>query len=493
MPILFTLLTLLMIVSAGALVLVILVQRPQGGGLAQAFGGAGGGGTDTAFGGRTGDALTVATWVAAGFFVLVAILINVTRLGPAPATPTPGVSGEQAPADGSGSAPGAPGTPGAMPMPAPGSPNAPRPGPGTGTAPGVKITPTAPPTGPVPGAAPGTTPSTPPVAPAPAPEAAPAAPPTAPPAPAEAPSGAPSASPAARGAARVRARAGFGAAAGGEDGARCSVEIRSVNNRFFKASLRLPESLTSLEGEIESQVSRRLQRGSVSVAVRFIDTSSRAAGRLNLEVLRAYLAQFEGLAPGAAPPSPASLLALPGVVIDDAAERLSERARPIVTRLIDQACDRVLEMRSREGESLRRTLEQLGGDIERGVASIRQRAPEVGEQYRRRLVARMRTMLEEIGAAVREEDVIREVAAFSERTDVAEEVARLEGHLEQLRRLLDPATADPVGRTLDFLAQEMLREANTVASKSADVEISRRIVEVKSAIDRIKEQSQNAE
>jgi len=291
----------------------------------------------------------------------------------------------------------------------------------------------------------------------------------------------------------IRSMTGFGAAAAEQDGARYAVEIRSVNNRFFKAVLRLPDSLLSLEGEIEAQVSRRLQRGSVQVAVRVVDTSERAAGRVNIEVLRAYLRQFESLATDGARPSPASLLGLPGVVVDDSAERLASQARPVLTALIDQACDRVMQMRTTEGETLRRTLVQLGGDIERGVASIRQRIPEVSEQYRTRLIMRMRSMLAELGAGVREEDVIREVAAFSERSDVAEEVARLEGHLDQFRTLIDPAHPEPIGRTLDFLAQEMLREANTVASKSADVEVSRRIVEVKSAIDRIKEQSQNAE
>lgn len=304
----------------------------------------------------------------------------------------------------------------------------------------------------------------------------------------------------------IRSMTGFGAASAEEDGARYAVEIRSVNNRFFKASLRLPESLLSLEGELESQVGRRLVRGSTTVAVRVVDTSARAAGRINREALGAYLAQLEGLeglgtATAAGPGSQgglngaslAALLALPGVVIDDAAERISQRARPVVTRLVDEACDRVLEMRVREGESLRRAIEQLGSDIARGLAAVRERAPAVSELYRQRLTTRMRTMLGELGATVREEDVLREVAAFAERTDIAEEIARLEGHLDQFKALVDPANGEPIGRVLDFLAQEMLREANTIASKSADVEISRRIVEIKSAVDRIKEQSQNAE
>jgi len=287
---------------------------------------------------------------------------------------------------------------------------------------------------------------------------------------------------------------GFGAASAEEGGARYSVEIRSVNNRFYKASLRLPESLISLEGEIEAHVGRRLGRGSATVAVRFVDTSAASAGRINRDALAAYLAQLEGvIGVGNGHAQLAALLSLPGVVIDDAADALAARARPVLARLVDEACDRLLEMRTREGDALRRTLEGLGADAARGLAAVRARAPEVSDLYRTRITARMKSMLEELGAAAREEDIIREVAAFAERTDIAEEVARLEGHLDQFRALVDPANPEPVGRVLDFLAQEMLREANTIASKSADVEISRRIVEIKSAIDRIKEQSQNAE
>jgi len=292
----------------------------------------------------------------------------------------------------------------------------------------------------------------------------------------------------------IRSMTGFGAASADEDGARYSVEIRSVNNRFYKASLRLPDALLSLEGEMEAQVGRRLVRGSVTIAVRFVDTSARAAGHINREALRAYLAQLEGL-PGAANGAPplGALLSLPGVVMDDAAEALAQRARPVLARLVEEACDRLLEMRTREGDSLRRALEQLGADISRGLSAVRARAPEVSEIYRARLVARMTQMLSELNATVREEDIVREVASYAERTDIAEEVIRLEGHLEQFRSLTDAANPEPIGRVLDFLAQEMLREANTIASKSADVEISRRIVEIKSAVDRIKEQSQNAE
>ena len=107
--------------------------------------------------------------------------------------------------------------------------------------------------------------------------------------------------------------------------------------------------------------------------------------------------------------------------------------------------------------------------------------------------ARLAAALKELGSTVSDADVIREVAIFAERSDIAEEIARLGGHVEQFRSIIEPANPQPAGRALDFLAQEMLREANTIASKSGDVEISRRVVEIKTAIDRIKEQAQNAE
>jgi uncharacterized protein (TIGR00255 family) len=124
---------------------------------------------------------------------------------------------------------------------------------------------------------------------------------------------------------------------------------------------------------------------------------------------------------------------------------------------------------------------------------VRERAPEVSRLYGERLKTRMATMLAEAGIAARQEDVLREVATFAERADIAEEIQRLGGHLQAFRKLLDPANPEPIGRTLDFLAQEMLREANTIASKASDFEIATRVVDMKTAIDRIKEQAANAE
>jgi uncharacterized protein (TIGR00255 family) len=231
------------------------------------------------------------------------------------------------------------------------------------------------------------------------------------------------------------------------------------------------------------------------VTVRWSETAARTAARISLEALRAYAEQLRGA--GAAGVSGdvriSDLLPLPGVIVDDRAERLTESSRPVVMKLVSEACDALLAMREREGEALRTQLADFGHQIQSRLDAVRDRAPQVVAGYQERLLQRLQQALKDLGASVSEADVVREVAIFAERSDIAEEIARLGGHVDQFRAIIDPANPQPAGRALDFLAQEMLREANTIASKSGDVEISRRVVEIKTAIDRIKEQAQNAE
>ena len=293
----------------------------------------------------------------------------------------------------------------------------------------------------------------------------------------------------------IRSMTGFGAAVHEADGARWSVEVRSVNNRFFKAVMRLPSEFESLEQELESLLMRRLARGSVTVTVRHTEVSSRTVARINIAALEAYAAQLRGAAASGLSGEIriTDLLGLPGVVVDDRAEAMAERARPILLRLAGEACDALLAAREREGEALRALLADFGSQIETRLQAIRARAPEVVGGYQDRLRQRLAAALKDLGVTVGEAEIIREVAIFAERSDIAEEIARLAGHAEQFRSIIEPSNPQPAGRALDFLAQEMLREANTIASKSGDVEIARRVVEIKTAIDRIKEQAQNAE
>lgn len=297
----------------------------------------------------------------------------------------------------------------------------------------------------------------------------------------------------------IRSMTGFGEASLEVDGVHFSVEIRSLNNKFFKASLRLPEDFQRLEPQLDSRLRRRLFRGSITLTLRCSDTTAMAAHEINTAALQAYLDQLDHQLPHdeGRPINVdiAALLSLPGILqppsnMDVRLESLSER----LLVLIDEACDKLISMRTKEGAMLLDDLHIHRAQIESRLEKIAARAPSVIDEYQQRLFQRVESMLEDAGAPVNDVDLIREVAIYAERSDISEEISRLSGHLVQFRELVDDGERiDPVGRTLDFLAQEMLREANTIASKSNDSEISRDIVEIKGAIDRIKEQVQNVE
>jgi uncharacterized protein (TIGR00255 family) len=233
------------------------------------------------------------------------------------------------------------------------------------------------------------------------------------------------------------------------------------------------------------------------VLVRFVPGGAVAAAEVNPDAARTALTALLAALPhelrDRATVDLGALLAVPGVLRTDGVEKLVDFARPVVLRLLDEACSRVLEMRSREGESIARELARFGQSIRDALATVAERAPFATNAYQDRLRSRMNSLLSEVGAVAAETDLLREVAVFAERSDVAEEVTRLSGHLSQFEQVISPSHPEPAGRTLDFLSQEMLREANTIASKSQDVEIARKVVEMKTAIDRIKEQAANAE
>lgn len=295
----------------------------------------------------------------------------------------------------------------------------------------------------------------------------------------------------------IRSMTGFGDASTTVGGIYQALEIRSLNNKYLKVTVRLPEDLQPLEAVLEAHVRRKLSRGAVTITAKVVDTSEAAAHEINTEALRRYLEQLEEIpqvAEGALRVDVASLLDLPGVLQQptDEIQRL-ERLKESLLGLLDQACDQLVVMRDREGERLHEDLMRHHAVITERLVVINQRAPQVVAEYQHRLEERIRLLLEDKGVAFEPADLIREVAIFAEKTDIAEELARLQGHMEQFVDLLSGNDERPTGRTLDFLAQEMLREANTIASKSSDAQISRLTIEMKGAIDRIKEQVQNVE
>ena len=290
---------------------------------------------------------------------------------------------------------------------------------------------------------------------------------------------------------------GFGEASATSGGVHFFLEVRSLNNKYFKATIRLPEEFQGLEPELESELRRRLTRGTITLIGKCSDSSGSAAYTINHLALSNYVEQLmrtPQAADGSLKLDLAALLPLPGVLQPpaDEEERLN-RARAAFTGLLGQAIKRLLIMREQEGKTLVADLMTHHALIVDRLARVCERAPAVIDEYQKRLQQRIEGLLETAKIRTEPADLLKEVAIFAERSDISEEIARLSAHMDQFKDLLGGSDEKPVGRTLDFLSQEMLREANTIASKSGDAAISRNIVEIKGAIDRIKEQVQNAE
>lgn len=290
----------------------------------------------------------------------------------------------------------------------------------------------------------------------------------------------------------LRSMTGFGTATETVDGCRFVIEARAVNGRYLKCHIRLPEEFQGLEQGLEEIVSRSLDRGTVTVTVRVSGTSPDSGAVLDAQALDRYIEQIKPVSDKhGLSIQIADMLELPGVLIPQVDDESRGRVVAIMHALLQQACDELDVMRCREGETLQHDLQGSLDEIREALEFIRDRSPVVVKLYEERLRQRMESLLSTVGATVADEDVVREVAIFAERSDIAEEIIRLGGHLDHFQELMESEAGDPVGRTLDFLSQEMLRESNTIGSKCLDSDVSRRIVLIKGAIDRLKEQVQN--
>lgn len=287
---------------------------------------------------------------------------------------------------------------------------------------------------------------------------------------------------------------GCGEATLTRDGGTCRVEVRSVNHRFFKLSLRAREGFSALEPQIDAAVRERLKRGSVQVT---LDVSGRGAGggrRIDRGQLETYLDDLADFCTSrglAHPISVDALLSLPGVVTESFSTPEAIQAHwPLVEATLRAALDAVDGMRASEGAAMAADLRNTCGEIAGLASAIRKRVPKIMEDYRRRLFERVSRALAEHDAAIAPADVAREVALLADRSDIAEELVRLDSHVAQFTAIL---AADSPGRPLEFLTQELGREANTIGSKSADVEIAHTVVELKARVERLKELVQNFE
>ncbi len=289
---------------------------------------------------------------------------------------------------------------------------------------------------------------------------------------------------------------GYGDAHCDDEGVSYALEVRSLNNRYLKTVIKLPDHLQFLEAEVERLLRERVRRGSVTYVLRVRNTSAEAAHELNTAAIRNYVDQLRAVSDAvggdALSLDVGALLDMPGVCQPrEADEAVKERWWKVLRSLTDQAIDQLLSMRREEGRNLRDDLLKHLDGLRQHIQVIRARAPEVVKVYQDRLRQRVDGLLSDVELSLQREDLMKEVAIFAERCDISEELARLESHLDQFTQLCD--SKELAGRKLDFIAQEMLREANTIASKGNDSEIARQIVEVKALIDRLKEQVQNVE
>jgi uncharacterized protein (TIGR00255 family) len=275
------------------------------------------------------------------------------------------------------------------------------------------------------------------------------------------------------------------------NGVAVAVEVRAINNRYFKLAYKCGEGYGPLEGEVESVVRKHIRRGTVQVTLRVDRPRSADAYRIDPSVLANYRRQLADLDAAAQVPWE-SLLMLPGVVIENPTDAgVAETDWPLIRTTLTAAMEALDAMRRDEGRAMAGDLATNCRVIAAELDGVEARAPQVVSGYRDRLHERLKSLLDELGVTITPADLIKEVSVYAERSDISEEVVRLKSHLEQFDSIM--STDESSGRKLEFLTQEMFREANTVGSKANDVQIARHVIEIKAAIERIREMIQNVE
>jgi len=292
----------------------------------------------------------------------------------------------------------------------------------------------------------------------------------------------------------LKSMTGFGSGRARTDLGVVSVEIKTVNNKFLAISGHAPEGYQSCLPELEKLIRRRLSRGTVRYWLK-VSESTDPGFTINRALLRKYLAELNSVCRdvGVKPVSSVDqLLLLPGVVCqdEDTSERLAA-AFPAILELASEALDRLTEARLAEGERLEKDINRRTRNIHQLVDTLAKRAPELTKQFHTMLHKRVSALVEEYGVRVEREDLLKELAYYAQREDIMEEVTRLASHLRQLAATM--ALDEPVGRKLEFITQEMLREANTMSAKLSDTSLCEVVVDIKAEITRIREQVSNVE
>jgi uncharacterized protein (TIGR00255 family) len=288
---------------------------------------------------------------------------------------------------------------------------------------------------------------------------------------------------------------GFGRGATSGEGFAVAVEIKTVNNRYLDLHLRLSQELSSLEMDIRRRLNARLSRGRVDININFERTGTTATYEINQNFIAGYVEALRDIQRQfnlAGDIDVNSVARVPGA-LSSARDELNEESLQGINLAIDQALDNLEQMRQREGRSLADEMRARLAKIEATIPLIESAAAGLVEAYQQRLQKRITELLARGGQAIEIDSarLAQEVAYLADRSDITEELARLKSHVEQFRSAIE--TEEEVGKRLDFLLQEMNREANTVLAKSTDISIKDAALAIKAEVEKLREQVQNVE
>ncbi|MBO4784064.1 MAG: YicC family protein [Lachnospiraceae bacterium] len=291
----------------------------------------------------------------------------------------------------------------------------------------------------------------------------------------------------------VKSMTGYGRSEKVTPTAKCSVEIKSVNHRYLDMSIKLPRKLNMFEADIREVLKDYIQRGKVDVFVSYEDYSKESVNiKYNQEIAAEYMKYFVKMAEDFELDDDirvSTLARMPEVLVSEDENINEDEIWKLVKDVLIEACDAFVVSRIKEGENLRTDLLEKLEAMSKNVAFIEERYPKTIEDYKNRLTTKIKEVLED--KQIDESRILTEVCIYSDKVCVDEEMVRLKSHIEAVKEAL--TTGGCVGKRLDFLAQELNREANTTLSKSTDIEISNVAITIKTEIEKIREQIQNIE
>ncbi len=291
----------------------------------------------------------------------------------------------------------------------------------------------------------------------------------------------------------IRSMTGYGSAKGSCDGLEISVELKSVNNRYLDCSVRMPRSFLFAEEAVKSKVQEHITRGKMDVFVS-VDSSGTddVVVKVNEALAAGYVDAVGRIAQRFTLESGLSALAvgrLPEVLSVEKRDTDAEAVGAAIREITEQALQEYDAMRDREGQKLMEDIAGRLNTVEAYVAEVEQRSPETVNAYRERLYKKMCDVLQTTG--IDQQRILLEAGIFADKVAVDEETVRLRSHVAQMRSMLE--TGSPIGRKMDFLIQEFNRESNTIGSKCNDSAVTKIVIELKSEIEKIREQIQNIE